>query len=711
MVLSKIDKKVSYPELKKVDPSDLKKESNLYETEIKGINVIIAIGNAKTNYEDKNIIYFPLYLVKSNNKVIQIGVYEIKASDKNEYIDETGNLDIENVDEPLIYVFVTKNMLDKMRLVPESEAVEETTKKTEDKYVQDNHSDEDDDMKDSDEELADNNSKQMNDKINSKKRKNTEKTEKTEEEIIISPVRKDIFSPTTDAFVMPEMLEEENKEDAEKMRGKYLAQEKTSKKDYNWIEKFMENYHYSIIENERGGDCLFATIHDGFSQIGQITSVQKIREKLSKEVNEQIFFDYKERYDIMKTTLVKDTQDIKHLELEYMNIKQKYENTLDRNEKKQLIDAAKAINEQREKIMREKKVTAEVSQDVKFMKDIDTLDKFKEKIKSCEFWGETWALSTLERILNIKFILLSNEAYKEKDYANVLNCGELNDTILESRGEFMPEYYIILEYSGWHYNLVGYKKKQIFKFKELPYDIKKMVVSRCMEKNAGLFSLIPDFIQFKKNEFAELLPNNQSRFEELTEAKIRGLYDENMVFMFYDKSAGKKIPGKGNGEKIPNEMMRNFSELASIPDWRRKLDNFWIQPFTLDGKRWNSVEHYYQGSKFKENNPEFYLSFSIESGTELSKNPEMAKAAASSSGKYKGTLIRPKEVKIDADFYGKRKEKENNDALYAKFSQNEELKRVLLETKNAKLLQYKIGKEPVIRDDLMLIRDKLLHEK
>ena len=44
-------------------------------------------------------------------------------------------------------------------------------------------------------------------------------------------------------------------------------------------------------------------------------------------------------------------------------------------------------------------------------------------------------------------------------------------------------------------------------------------------------------------------------------------------------------------------------------------------------------------------------------------------------------------------------------------SQNEELKKVLLGTKNAKLLQYKVGKEPVIRDDLILIRDKLLHEK
>jgi hypothetical protein len=119
MVLSKLDGGVSYPERKSIDPGDSKLEATLYQLEIKGVDVIIAIGNSKNTFEDKNILFFPIYLVKSNNKVVQIGVYEIKASDYLSYLDDYNNLDVDKLNDPLIYTFATEEFIKKLRLEPE----------------------------------------------------------------------------------------------------------------------------------------------------------------------------------------------------------------------------------------------------------------------------------------------------------------------------------------------------------------------------------------------------------------------------------------------------------------------------------------------------------------------------------------------------------------------------------------------------------------
>ena len=109
------------------------------------------------------------------------------------------------------------------------------------------------------------------------------------------------------------------------------------------------------------------------------------------------------------------------------------------------------------------------------MKGIDTLDKLKIKVRSCDFWAELWSLGTLERILNIKFIILSSESYKNGDVTNVLQCG-MTDKLLDASRVFNPEFYIILDYTGSHYKLVSYKKKMIFKFQLIIIRKKLMII-------------------------------------------------------------------------------------------------------------------------------------------------------------------------------------------------------------------------------------------
>lgn len=183
-----------------------------------------------------------------------------------------------------------------------------------------------------------------------------------------------------------------------------------------------------------------------------------------------------------------------------------------------------------------------------------------------------------------------------------------------------------------------------------------------------------------------------------------------VIFMFYSKSNDKPLPGHGSGEKINKNQQDKFIELSKIKSWRKKLSNFWIEPFYLDNKKWASVEHYYQGSKFKNNNPEFYNLFSMDSNSDISKDPIIAKGAGGKTGKSKGKLYRPKNIIIDDDFFSKRSEKEMYNAQMAKFTQNEELKHLLIATKNAKLMHYQRGSQPIEFTGLMKIRNCLLKE-
>jgi hemerythrin-like domain-containing protein len=688
MVLSKLNNTVSYIELKHVEADDINKIADVYQINTNNIDILISVGREK---HEQDISFFPIYLINKERKVLQIGVYELLEKNVAKYIDaKTGRINLEKLQpEPLIYAFATELYLNKHSLRPlktireianDKQRVKENTAKSVIKEI---------DL--DDEELIEFKKEIAQQQIS---------TYKTDAIIEIDDVRKDIFSPSVNASIINDLIEE-SKRDALAIRSEYQVGPQDS-----WIQKFMMNRHFSVLSNEDG--CVFSAIRDSFRQIGQETTIEKIRRKLSESITEETFDRYYSLYNESKKTYDSDNASLKKLISDYEKYKSLISSTIDKEERTKLLNISKQLKGRYDTVLAENNLTATlINDEFKFMKSIKNVNQFREKIKSCDFWADVWAISILERILNIKFIILSVKAYTLKDFANVLQCGKLSDTV----EMFQPDFYIMLEHNGTHYKVISYKNKQIFSFKEIPYDIKKLVVNKCLERNAGSFSIIPEFIAFKKTVSPASAANYSPDI--ISDAKIRDLFDDNVQFVFYSGSSSKYLPGKGPGEKIPPDMIKikEFAELHVITDWRKKLDNTWLNidtPFTLDQYRWISVEHYMVASLYKEEHPEFFQSFSLDSGTELSKNLDLIKYAISKTGKGPdGFIFRDAKIAPDANYTDSSRNMYLYNAFMAKFGQNPEFKKILLLTKNAKLLHYIKGKEPEIVDQLMIVREKL----
>ena len=628
---------------------------------------ILLIGQAKYSFIDNNIIYYPIYLVDDEKVSSQIGIYEILADQLPNIIDDDGDVDLDKVDNPLIYSFVTKNTIQKISS-KNTNSVKSDTKKEND--VEDHE--EDSDEEDSDEEDSD---EEDRDEENGETNNN-----------------------------QLESLPKQTQETSDYEMKNYKKQNSNP-----WIQDFMKSNEYELLDNEGGGDCLFTVIKEAFNSIDKDITVLDLRNKLANEVNNELFENYKELYNTNINQTQSNETEMKELNKLNSELRDRLKNSKERKEQEKIVEHAKDVAAKYKKLKSEMKISKSLLSDFKFMRKVNSVEDLKSVIKTCDFWADTWAISTLERILNVKLTIFSSEAWNEGDNDNVLQCGQLNDIVLEEKGIFEPEYYILLDYTGNHYKLITYKYHKIFNFSEIPYSIKLDIAKNCMQGTSGPYKIIPQMSQFNANIGVE-----EPIDVDLNVLKDQSnpLYNSDTVFQYYIKSNNKPIPGKGNGEKIHIDKIKEFSQLHEISEWRRKLSNEYVSPFELDGHKWKTVEHYYQANKFKNTNKEFYLLFSLDSESKISEDVELAKSAGSKSGKHKTNLLRNKDIKIDPEFYNGSNESILENAIHAKFTQDKtDLKRLLILTKPAKLVEYKRGTEPTLSNALMLVRNRLQNEQ
>lgn len=687
MVQSQINSEINYKEKNDIHKKDDEMDALLYSYPLLGFECIICLGNINYDYADKKILYVRIYSCINEQIDEQIGIFEFSPSDNIE--DNDGDIDLTKINDPLLYNFVDKKYL-KARF-PEEKQDEDEDKAHE---KQESSIYDEDPVDLSEEENPENNEEEE-----------VEEVENLEEE--------------KQEFEQLENADEVIKE------GQTLSQDKKEREFYvnethnTWMEKFLHNNNYDIQDVESNGDCLFAVIREGLKGINKEITVDMLRKLLADNASDEKFKEYKQIYDEFQTEIKNQNIVINKIKKEYQLLGQQVKAEKDRDKQYQISEKGKKLKKKYNQEKNSLNVTKELIGEYNFMKDINNVTQFKEIIQTCKFWADYWAIDLLEKVVNIKLIIFNSANYSEKDHDNVLQCQMASAKVEEGKATFNPKYYLLVDYTGNHYKLITYKNKRIFTFSELPYSVTNLIKTKCMESTGKtIYNFIPAFKDIMEDKLQENVTepekDGSSTCEIQNQPKDK-LYNDDIVFQFYSKSR-HVLPGKGAGEKIALGKEKEFAELHQIKDWRKQLSNFWVSEFTADGKRWNSVEHYYQGNKFKNNHPVFYSKFSLsheeheeepqwikQLPKELSKDPVIAQRLGGKSGIYKKIRYRPKEIKMDEDFM-ENKFKIMERGQYAKYSQNDDLKKMLLLTNKAKLQHFVRGCKPVVFQDSMKLR-------
>jgi hypothetical protein len=506
MLQSVIDDTIEYIEDKDIDEYDRGKEVSLFEIEIFGIKMILALGMIKNDFKSKNILYVPVYVIISKDVVEKIGYYEFYNSSISEILDSDGDLDVSMMEGPLLFEYVDSDYL--FNLLKKSAFLKEFTLE-EEAFLN---------------ELAGEDSKNtLGDGGKGGEEKGGQGTggeekggeEKGDDEDgVVDNVEQidniDKVITEHDGSFNPKIFQ--------KVRAMYKKALKSSvvTSSSNWLQKHFKNKNFNMVDNEGDGDCFFSTLRDAFKSIKVNVSVVSLRNILSNLMTENNFKTYKEQYDLFELEIQKLLEEESALSVRKKKLKQTYDKfKLDvseikkRNDRDEIKRAAKLkkniktenayIKKRTSELVVEKKNAMTNIKEFNFMKNIKTMDEFKDIVKTNRYWADSMAIAYLEEAFNIKIIVVSQDSYSRGDYANLITCGDMVLDKITTRSYYKPKYYVIVVHTGNHYKLLTYKDKRIFSFYEVPYGILSQIKDICgkhiteSSEKKTLYEYIPMF--------------------------------------------------------------------------------------------------------------------------------------------------------------------------------------------------------------------------
>jgi hypothetical protein len=678
MVNSKINKKINYLEVNSVDLNDINYESEIYLGTLYNKNINFTVGSPMYDYIDLNVIYLYLYLVKKDEIIMKIGLYEF-SKETFEHLNVKDDIDITN-QNPIIFSYVKSFIMNNYQ---ENDILYD--KET---NLPDDHSEDEEDFLEEEQDL----------------------------EIDALPVAPKIKINKSLKNDSTKLLKEQTKEESDTEIFEYIE-----KKTDKWINKYLQSNKYDILDNEGGGDCFFAVLRDALKNTElekyKYISVAKIRKKLSQEVDDEIFNNYKELSGYFMGGLKQTLQEINQSKKDHSLYKKQIGGVISSEEKDTILKTAKSNIQKLNDSVNKQKELKILNEEFKFMNNVNNIQDLKNVINTNNYWADIWAITNLERIFNVKFIIFSKEHFENDEMDNVIKCYDMDKKIVES-GKFEPEFYILVDYEqDVHYKLISYDKnlnKSSFKFSEIPYRVKELFVEKCIELQnfKSNYLIIPDinnFIELKSDNDDQSIYKAKSKTELEFDTflnKTKDLeYDENVIIQFYNKSMDKKV-GEGTGETISKEYktLPNILKLNKIKSWRKKLDNSWIvENLTIDSYNFSSVQHYIYALRFN-NIKEIFSKF-------IKDNPHPAGNDIEQAKKLYDSILKDKKS-YDFNFISEPEyediiEKNMEKALYSKFNQNKELLEILKLTNNYKLNIYKQKIGVFLAKDLIKVRNIL----
>ena len=146
------------------------------------------------------------------------------------------------------------------------------------------------------------------------------------------------------------------------------------------------------------------------------TSVDKLRKVLQNEVKEEYFENYRNMYLSADSEYKSVQMRLKENEKMLTKLKKDME-VAPYDVGKELYNEIRELEKERKLLKKERLNATNLKKEFDYMEGINNYEEFRDLLLSNRFWGDAWAISTLEKKLNVKMIILSEESYLNDDHA------------------------------------------------------------------------------------------------------------------------------------------------------------------------------------------------------------------------------------------------------------------------------------------------------